>query len=92
MVHKKIRLPRDNAVEIMEELGKIEDSIQFVDLNEHDYEERKNFGNLIERCDEVLKNITTFENLVNEHDKKIIKYQKFEDYLVDLEKNKKRNG
>ena len=64
MVHKKIRIPKESAIEVMEELGKLDDCIQFVDLNTRDFEERKNFGRLIERCDESLKNIQIFENMV----------------------------
>ena len=41
MLHKKIRIPKDSEVEVMEELGKMEESIQFVDLNQNDLEQRK---------------------------------------------------
>lgn len=41
MAHKKIRIPIETSVEVMEELGKLDDCIQFVDLNVHNYEERK---------------------------------------------------
>ena len=60
MDHKKIRIPIETSIEVMEELGKLDDCIQFVDLNVHNYEERKNFGSYIERCDEALKNIQLF--------------------------------
>ena len=33
MAHKKILIPKENAVEIMEELGKLDDCIQFVDMS-----------------------------------------------------------
>ena len=33
MLHKRIRIPKDSAIDIMEELGKLDDCIQFVDLN-----------------------------------------------------------
>ena len=90
MVHKKIRIPKESAIDVMEELGKLDDCIQFVDLNVRDFEERKNFGNLIERCDEALKNIQVFENMVNLYDNKINKYGDYNSFKVDLE-NDMRN-
>ena len=90
MTHKKIRIPKDSAIDVMEELGKLDDCIQFVDLNIRDFEERKNFGNLIERCDEALKNIQMFENITELYDQKIIKYKDYESFKNDLE-NDMRN-
>ncbi len=73
----------------MEELGKLDDCIQFVDLNISDFEERKNFGNLIE-SDEALKNIQIFENMVQLYNSKINKYGDYNSFKVDLE-NDMRN-
>ena len=85
MAHKKIRIPIETAVEIMEELGKLDDCIEFVDLNVHDYEQKKNFGQLIERCDESLKNIQMLENMADLYHQKIIKYTDYETFKLDLE-------
>ncbi len=90
MVHKKIRIPKESAIDVMEELGKLDDCIQFVDLNVRDFEERKNFGNLIERCDEALKNIQMFENMTQLYEQNIIKYKDYESFKNDLE-NDMRN-
>ena len=90
MDHKKIRIPIETSIEVMEELGKLDDCIQFVDLNVHNYEERKNFGNLIERCDQALKNIQMFENMADLYKEKIIKYKDYETFKLDLE-NSMRN-
>ena len=87
MAHKKIRIPIETAVEIMEELGKLDDCIEFVDLNVHDYEQKKNFGKLIERCDESLKNIQMLENMADLYHQKIIKYTDYETFKLDLENN-----
>ena len=38
MFHKKIRIPKESASDVMEELGKLDDAIQFVDLNINDFE------------------------------------------------------
>ena len=89
MVHKKIRIPKESAIDVMEELGKLDDCIQFVDLNVRDFEERKNFGTLIERCDESLKNIQIFENMANLYELNINKYQDYETFKNDLENDMK---
>ena len=89
MTHKKIRIPKESAIEVMEELGKLDDCIQFVDLNVRDFEERKNFGRLIERCDEALKNIQIFENMAQLYEQTIIKYKDYESFKVDLENDMK---
>jgi tetrahydromethanopterin S-methyltransferase subunit G len=57
MVQKKIRIPRDTAVEVMDELGKLEDAVEFIDLTKDDIEAKKNFSAMIKRCDEMEKKI-----------------------------------
>lgn len=57
MLRKKIRIPKDNAVEIMNELGKLEDSIEFLDLTAQDAEAKKNYQSMMKRCDEMEKRI-----------------------------------
>ena len=90
MAHKKIRIPKESAIEVMEELGKLDDCIQFVDLNIRDFEERKNFGTMIERCEEALKNIQVFENITQLYELSINKYKDYESFKIDLE-NDMRN-
>ena len=85
MVHKKIRIPKESAIDVMEELGKLDDCIQFVDLNSRDFEQRKNYGNLIERCDIALKNIQMFENMTQLYQQNINKYQDYQSFRNDLE-------
>lgn len=57
MVHKRIRIPRDNAIEIMNELGKLEDAVEFIDLTKDDLEAKKNFASMIKRCDDMEKKL-----------------------------------
>ena len=57
MVRKKIRIPRENATEVMDELGKLEDAIEFIDLTKDNLEAKKNYGPSIKRCDETEKRI-----------------------------------
>ena len=58
MLHKKIRIPQETATEIMNELGKLEDAVEFLDLTKDDLEAKKNFGNMLKRCDEIEKKVT----------------------------------
>ena len=88
MLHKKIRIPKDSAIDVMEELGKLDDCIQFVDLNIHDYAQKKNFSNLIERCEESLKNIQNFENILQLYGLNIIKYTSYQTFKIDLQNDK----
>ena len=57
MIHKKIRLPKDTAVEIMNQLGKLDECIEFIDLNKNDLESKKNFLSIIKRCDALDKSL-----------------------------------
>ena len=50
MVHKKIRIPRESATEIMRALGNLKVSVEFEDLTKDDIEAKKNFGEMIKRC------------------------------------------
>ena len=90
MFHKKIRIPKDSAIDVMEELGKLNDAIQFVDLNLQDFEERKNFGILISRCEECEKKIFNFEKIVTLYGEKMIKYNSYQTFKIDLENDKEQ--
>ena len=49
MTHKKIRIPRESANEILLALGSLHDAIEFEDLTKDDLEAKKNFGPMIKR-------------------------------------------
>ena len=55
MIHKKIRIPRESANEILLALGSLHDAVEFEDLTKDDIEAKKNFGEMIKRCDEMKK-------------------------------------
>jgi hypothetical protein len=57
MVLKRIRLPKVGAEEIMNDLGKIDDGIEFVDLTKNDLESQRHYALMIKRCDEIEKKI-----------------------------------
>ena len=66
MLHKKIRIPKDSANEILFALGKLKNAIEFEDLTKNDLEAKKSFGDMIKRCDEVKKKIDEFIQICNE--------------------------
>ena len=60
MVHKKIRIPRESANEILLALGSLHDAIEFEDLTKNDLEAKKNYADMIKRIDECRKKIDDF--------------------------------
>ena len=57
MIQKRIRIPLDNAVEIMNKLGRLDDAIEFIDLTKDDLMAKTNFQLMIKRCEEMEKKI-----------------------------------
>jgi hypothetical protein len=92
MEMKKIRIPKTTAIEIMDELGKLEDSIEFVDLSSNELDSRRNFAEMIKRCDESEKRIMNFFELTKRYDDVIIKYTDFHSVLKDLEVDSNRRN
>ena len=87
MKHLSIRIPKDSASEIMRVLGNLDYSIEFVDLTKDDIEAKKNYGQLIHRCDEVLKKIQDFNNISSDFGQTQNKYDKYLDFKNDIEKD-----
>ena len=84
MCHKKIRIPRENANEILRALGCQENSIEFIDLNKNDVEAKKNFGSMLKRCEEMSSKISDFEVICKEYKISTTKYTKYSDFYSDL--------
>lgn len=93
MVHKKIRIPRQSAVEIMNRLGQLENAVEFIDLTKDDYEAKKNYQSLINRTEEldlklkyIYLNITIsyFEELSKTYGFTLRKYQTYNEFEKDL--------
>lgn len=57
MIHRKIRIPKDSAYKIMNALGKLKDSIEFEDLNKNNFEAKKSYQGLINRCQDIQSKI-----------------------------------
>ena len=84
MTHKKIRIPRESANEIMRALGNTRNSIEFEDLTKDDIEAKKNFGEMIKRCDEMKKKIYDYTRICYDFHLPFEYYKTFEEYSKDL--------
>ena len=60
MTHKKIRIPKESANEILVALGNIKNAVEFEDLNKDDLEAKKLYWDMIKRCDEMKKKISDY--------------------------------
>lgn len=85
MKHQKLRLPRDHAVDIMNELGKIKDGIEFIDLNKHTMEGQKNFYGMIKRCDDSEKRIAKVEKMCERYKKTLVQFTSYDQFIQDLD-------
>ena len=85
MCHKHIRIPKDNADYILLKLGALQDSMEFVDLTKDDVEARKNFGQMLHRCEEMNKKINELENICNEFHQPLNEYENYHEFSKDFE-------
>ncbi len=75
-------------METMDVLGRIEDGIEFVDINSEIMESHKNFTPLIKSCEEMEKIISKFEKVCEEHDININDYTDYNKFIGDIEKHR----
>jgi len=87
MIKKKILIPHEIVMDVMNQLGGIEEAIEFIDLNKDVIESKKNFSKTISRCDEMEKIFVRFEKICQDHNLEISKYQNFQQFKTDLEKD-----
>ena len=87
MTHKKIRIPRESANEILLALGSLHDAIEFEDLTKDDLEAKKNFGDMIKRCDESRKRIDDFIHISFDFHIPFFNYETFNEFKQDLDKD-----
>ena len=84
MSHKRIRIPRENANEIMRALGNLKNAIEFEDLTKDDIEAKKSFGEMIKRCDEIKKKIYDYTRICYDFHLPFEYYKTFEEFNEDL--------
>jgi V-type H+-transporting ATPase subunit a len=68
----------------MDELGRIDDAIEFIDLNKENLESKKHFNEIISRCDEIEKKLLKFDKLCLDYGIEIVQYTKYKKFLKDL--------
>ena len=89
MTHKKIRIPKESANEILLALGNEEDAIEFEDLTKNDLEAKKNYADIIKRIDESRKRIDDFIHISFDFHIPFYIYKTFDEFKNDLEKDMK---
>ena len=89
MTHKKIRIPRESANEIMRALGGLKNAIEFEDLTKDDIEAKKSFGDMIKRCEEMKKKIYDYNRICFDFHLPFINYKTFEEFNRDLTEDMK---
>ena len=87
MTHKNIRIPTQNAHDIMEKLGSIDNSLEFVDLNQELIETKKPYNKMISRCDELEKAFIKFDTVIQGRNITYEQYKNFELFQAHLEKD-----
>ena len=87
MTHKKIRIPRESANEIMRALGGLKNAIEFDDLTKNDIEAKKSFGEMIKRCDQMKKKIYDYNRICFDFHLPFVNYKTFEEFNRDLQED-----
>ena len=87
MIHKKIKIPYENAHDIMLRLGAKDNCIEFVDLNKNIIETKKSFNKLIIRCDVIEQIFIDLSQKFEKRNKKYELYNNFELFNRHLEKD-----
>ena len=89
MTHKKIRIPRESANEILLALGSLKDAIEFEDLTKNDLDAKKNFADILKRCEECRKKIDDFIHISFDFHIPFQNYKTFNEFKEDLDKDMK---
>ena len=85
MIHKKIRIPKESANEILLALGSLRDAIEFEDLTKNDLEAKKNFSDMLKRCEESRKKIDDFIQISLDFHIPFYTYKTFDQFKSDLD-------
>ena len=86
MTHQKIRIPKEIANETLRALGNLEDGVEFVDLTQDDIEAKKNFSQMLKRCDDIIKKINDFNSICEDFKLETEKFNSYKEYLNDKKK------
>ena len=70
----------ENSIKIMTKLGSLHNYISFENLNKDTIESQKPYYSMIQRCEEIEKNLDFIENTLKEEFN--LKYQKYNNYIL----------
>ena len=84
MIHKKIRIPRESAIEIMRALGNLQNAIEFEDITKDGIDIKKNFSEMTNRCDIMKKKIYDFTKICYDFQIPFERYKKYQEFSRDL--------
>ena len=84
MTHKKIRIPKESANEILRALGSLKNGVEFEDLTKDDLEAKKNYSEMIKRCDEIKKKIFDFTKVCYDFHLPFNYYKTYEEFQRDI--------
>ena len=87
MTHKKIRIPKESAIEVLSALGKIKNGIEFEDLTKNDLEAKKSYSDTIKRIDEMRKRISEYHQTCKDFNIPFKTFDSFEEFNSFLEKD-----
>jgi len=94
MGYYSIAIPRENAWEVMNELGELSD-IQFVDLHEHEQILNRPYALYIKRLEEMELKLQTIEQILSRFNKEFDRCTEYKAYLKsqrEILKKRKENG
>ena len=88
IIHKKLRIPSENSLEIMSKLGSLHDYIEFEDLNQNLIDTQKPYYNMIQRCDENEKQLKFLDEIIsNIFNNKYERYQNYDFFKAHLDQD-----
>lgn len=85
MICKRICFAHEYSDHILEELGRVENGSEIIDVNENVMESRKENYIPINRCKEIEKRISKIERICEEFDFEIKKYDSIKNFYKDCQ-------
>lgn len=88
MTCKRICFQQEHYDQVLEELGKVENGAEIIDTNQEVMESKKEFFLPINRCKEIEKKILKVENICEEFNFEIKKYDNIKSFYADCDEDR----
>ncbi len=85
MLQKRLHIPRQTCLQILNQIGKLNDAIEFIDLEKDKSQSNRAYSAMVSRCDHLEKIFIKFENICDDHNVPFIKYDNYNTFLRDLD-------